>query len=51
MLAALRLLVLHDDAMREFDYIAGAEEALSTAQTHGWTTVSLKHAWRQVFPA
>lgn len=27
---ALRLLVLHDDAEREFDYVAGAEEALQT---------------------
>ena len=26
---ALRLLVLHDDAEREFDYTAGAEQALS----------------------
>ena len=27
---ALRLLVLHDDAEREFDYTAGAEDALGT---------------------
>ena len=50
-LPALRLLVVHDDAAREFDYITGAEKALKTAQTHGWTTVSIKHAWRHVFPA
>ena len=49
-LPALRLLVLHDDAGREFDYVAGAEKAISTAQSHGWTSVSIKGDWRQVFP-
>ena len=29
---ALRLLVLHDDAEREFDYVKGAEQALERAQ-------------------
>ena len=47
---ALRLLVVHDDAEREFEYIAGAEKAISAAQTHGWTTVSMKREWRAVFP-
>ena len=28
---ALRMLLLHDDAEREFDYTAGAEEALAAA--------------------
>jgi hypothetical protein len=49
-LPALRLLVLHDDARREFDYIAGAEKVLSTAQTHGWTAVSMKSDWSGMFP-
>ena len=31
--ASLRLLVLHDDAEREFDYTAGAERALDHAKT------------------
>ncbi len=35
--AALRLLVLHDDAEREFDYTAGAERALEHAAQYGWT--------------
>ena len=30
---SLRLLVLHDDAEREFDYTAGAERALEHAET------------------
>jgi hypothetical protein len=47
---ALRLLIVHDDAEREFEYIAGAEKVLSTAQTHGWTTVSMQREWCKVFP-
>jgi hypothetical protein len=46
---ALRLLVLHDDADREFAYTAGAEDALNRARTHGWTIVSIKDDWRTVF--
>ena len=47
--AALRLLVLHDDADREFDYTAGAERALEHAKTYGWTVVSMKNDWTTVF--
>jgi phosphoserine phosphatase len=46
---ALRLLVLHDDADREFDYTAGAEDALARARAHGWTIVSVKDDWKTVF--
>ena len=46
---ALRLLVLHDDADREFDYVAGAERALEQAQAKGWTVVSVKNDWATVF--
>jgi phosphoserine phosphatase len=45
----LRLLVLHDDAEREFSYAGGAEEALATADTSGWTTVSMRSDWARVF--
>jgi phosphoserine phosphatase len=45
----LRMLVLHDDAEREFDYTTGAEQALSQAQTDGWTVVSMKNDWTTVF--
>ncbi len=48
-LPALRLLVVHDDGEREFEYSAGAEKALSTAQSQGWTAVSMQRDWRQVF--
>ena len=46
---SLRLLVLHDDAEREFDYTAGAERALDHARQYGWTVVSIKNDWTTVF--
>ncbi|SDC93000.1 HAD family hydrolase [Rhodococcus tukisamuensis] len=46
---ALRMLILHDDADREFDYVAGAEEALDHARERDWTVVSMKHDWTNVF--
>ncbi len=45
----LRLLVLHDDAEREFDYVTGAEQALEQARADGWTIVSIKNDWTTVF--
>jgi phosphoserine phosphatase len=46
---SLRLLVLHDDPEREFDYTAGAEQALQLARTNGWTVVSINRDWATVF--
>jgi hypothetical protein len=46
---SLRLLVLHDDSEREFDYTAGAEQALTRADADGWTVVSIKDDWDSVF--
>jgi phosphoserine phosphatase len=46
---ALRLLVLHDDAEREFDYVTGAETVLETARAEGWTVVSVRNDWTTVF--
>jgi phosphoglycolate phosphatase-like HAD superfamily hydrolase len=45
----LRLLVLHDDADREFDYTAGAEKALEQAAKDDWTVVSMRDDWATVF--
>ena len=45
----LRLLVLHDDPEREFDYVAGSERALDEARAQGWTVVSIKDDWSSVF--
>jgi phosphoserine phosphatase len=46
---ALRLVVLHDDADREFDYVAGAEEILAHAGEQGWTVVSMRNDWSTLF--
>jgi phosphoserine phosphatase len=46
---SLRLLLLHDDPDREFDYTAGAERALETASRQNWTVVSIKNDWNTVF--
>jgi phosphoserine phosphatase len=45
----LRLLVLHDDGEREFDYTRGAEQARERAGRDGWTTVSVRNDWATVF--
>ena len=45
----LRLLVLHDDGEREFDYTTGAEQALERAAADGWTVVSIKNDWATAF--
>ena len=49
-LPTLRLLVVHDDADREFDYVAGAEKVIDIAQAQGWTTISMRADWSRVFP-
>jgi phosphoserine phosphatase len=46
---ALRILVMHDDPEREFDYVKGAETALERARAEGWTVVSVKDDWATVF--
>ena len=45
----LKLLVRHDDADREFDYVGGAERALAEAETSDWTVVSMRSDWTTVF--
>jgi phosphoserine phosphatase len=46
---SLRLLVLHDDSEREFDYTSGAEQALDHAARDDWTVVSIRSDWATVF--
>jgi phosphoglycolate phosphatase-like HAD superfamily hydrolase len=46
---SLRLLLLHDDPEREFDYVSGSEKALDRARESGWTVVSIKNDWATVF--
>ena len=45
----LRLLLVHDDAEREFYYTAGAEQALARASERDWTIVSMRDDWATVF--
>ncbi len=47
----LPLLLLHDDAEREFSYTSGAEQALELAAKQRWTVVSIKDDWADVFTA
>ena len=46
---SMSMLVLHDDAAREFDYTAGAERALSLAGPAGWAVASMRDEWATVF--
>ena len=46
---SLALLLRHDDAEREFDYVAGAEKSLQLADANGWTVASMRHDWTTVF--
>jgi phosphoserine phosphatase len=48
---ALRLLVLHDDADREFAYTTGSETAIAEAEERGWSVVSMRDDWATVFAA
>jgi haloacid dehalogenase-like hydrolase len=46
---SLRLLILHDDPEREFEYTTGAELALERAGAESWTVVSVRNDWNRVF--
>lgn len=46
---SLGLLVRHDDAEREFDYTAGADNALGLAADRGWAVASMRDDWTRVF--
>ncbi|WP_250030211.1 HAD family hydrolase [Paractinoplanes maris] len=45
----LRLLIVHDDADREFAYTQGADDAISVAETEDWTKVSMAADWARIF--
>jgi phosphoserine phosphatase len=53
--ARLGLIVRHDDAEREFAYdrkshVGKLDRALDEAGPRGWTVLSIKQDWKQVFP-
>jgi phosphoglycolate phosphatase-like HAD superfamily hydrolase len=50
------LIVHHDDAEREYAYdrdshVGRLDKALDAAPAAGWTVVSMKNDWREVFPS
>ena len=49
----LAVLIDHTDAEREFEYrvspMGRLELALAEAQERGWTVVSMKDDWKQIF--
>ena len=45
----LNLLLRHDDAEREYAYETSAERVQQAAQERGWTVISMKNDWREVF--
>jgi hypothetical protein len=47
----LNLVIVHDDAEREFDYRSGAETLMAAAAESPWTLVSMKQDFSTVFPA
>jgi phosphoserine phosphatase len=46
---ALALVVNHDDAKREYDYHEPEGETLAAARERGFTVVSMKNDWTEVF--
>jgi phosphoserine phosphatase len=48
-IAKFSVLIHHDDAEREFAYDTKAEKVLAQAQFGGWTVVSMKNDFREVF--
>jgi phosphoserine phosphatase len=47
--ARFRLVVVHDDAEREYVVTAAAEKLLEAGENGGWTMVSMKDDWKTVF--
>jgi phosphoglycolate phosphatase-like HAD superfamily hydrolase len=47
--ARFSVLIVHDDAEREFSYTSGTEASVAKAKELGWTVVSMKTDWRTVF--
>ena len=43
------MLVVHDDAEREFAYTRAAERSVVKTREQGWTQVSMKNDWNTLF--
>jgi len=46
----LQLVIVHDDFEREYAYAEDNKATLEAAAAGGWTTVSMRFEWQQVFP-
>jgi dipeptidase D len=46
----LNLLIVHDDAEREYDYLTGADEVMTAAAQSPWMFVSMKDDFKTIFP-
>ena len=47
--ARFRLVIVHDDAEREYVVTAAAEKLLDAGKKGGWTMVSMKEDWKTIF--
>jgi phosphoserine phosphatase len=47
--ARFRLVIVHDDAEREYVVTAAAEKLLAAGEQGGWTMVSMKNDWKTIF--
>lgn len=47
--ARFRLVIVHDDADREYMVTAAAEKLLAAGEQGGWTMVSMKNDWKTIF--
>ena len=45
----LGMLLMHDDADREYEYIERAEQALEESDAEDWSVISMKNDFVQVF--
>lgn len=46
----LQLVIVHDDFEREYAYTEDDKATLDAAAKAGWTTVSMRYEWLQLFP-
>ena len=47
---SLKLLIHHDDCVREYCYDKGAENVLQRASQRNWTIVSMADDFEQIYP-
>jgi len=48
-ISRFKLIINHDDSDREYSYTDGAENVLNNAEEKGYTILSMKNDWKQIF--